>query len=88
MGEGVIRTSPLGAFLKKGKKKTRVVHDLSYPEGESINTGISKENSTVQYVTVQDALVLCEQVDEAWLGKYDLQDAYLSCPVREEDKPY
>jgi hypothetical protein len=33
----------------------RVIHHLSYPDGTSINDGISKDLCTVQYQTIGDA---------------------------------
>ena len=88
LGTDVVKTSPIGAFMKKGKDKVRVIHDLSYPHGNSINSGISKENSTVSYSSVLDAVALCKLYRTPFMAKYDLQDAFLSCPVRLEDRKY
>ena len=84
----VIRCSPLGAFLKKGGEKVRVIHDLSWPPENSVNDLMDKEACRVKYVRVLDAVNLCSQFEEAWLGKSDLKDAYLQCPVREADRRY
>ena len=44
--------SPMGAFLKKrSKNKYRVIHDLSWPPGESINSGIT-DDCSVQYISI------------------------------------
>ena len=82
----VTRTSPLGAFQKKGSTKIRVIHDLSWPPGESINDGIDKSDYSVMYASVNDAVKLCEKFEKPWLAKYDLADAYLSIPVCNSDK--
>ena len=88
IGIEVVKTSPIGAFIKKGKSKARVIHDLSYPKNESINDGIDKDNSSVMYSSVLDAVALCKLYAKPYMAKYDLQDAYLSCPVREEDRKF
>ena len=84
----VIRCSPLGAFMKKDKVKIRVIHDLSWPPEDAVNDVLDKESCRVKYVKVLDAVKLCDKYDEAWLGKSDLKDAYLQCPVRLQDRRY
>ena len=74
-------TSPLGAFIRKGSSKLRVIHDLSWPPGQSVNDCINKEDYSVVYTSVAEAVRLCQQLNTPWLAKTDLQDAYLSCPV-------
>ena len=88
LGKEVIVTSPLGAFIKKGKEKVRVIHDLSYPRGNSVNSGIDKNESSVEYTSVIQGAKMCMQYKTPFLAKYDLQDAYLSCPVKLEDRKY
>ncbi len=51
------RSSPLGAFFKKNGKDVRVIHDLSHPKGDSVNSGVSIDTS-VTYSTVLDAVKL------------------------------
>ena len=80
------RSSPLGAFMKKGKTKIRVIHDLSWPPDKSVNDGIDKEDYSVSYASVSDAVSMCSQYKTPWLAKCDLADAYLSCPVQENDR--
>ena len=53
------RLSPLGAFEKKNSTKIRVIHDLSWPPGDSINDGILKEDFSVKYTSISDAVALC-----------------------------
>ena len=76
------RTSPLGAFIRKGTKKLRIIHDLSWPPGNSVNDSINKEDFSVVYTSVSKAVQLCQQLPTPWLAKTDLQDAYLACPVK------
>ena len=79
------RTSPLGAFIRKGTQKLRVIHDLSWPPGRSVNDTINKEDYSVVYTSVSEAVKLCQQLSTPWLAKTDLQDAYLACPVRPDE---
>ena len=78
----IFRTSPLGAFMKKNSQKVRVVHDLSWPAGESTNDGISKDEFSVSYSSIDDAVQLCMKYDQAWLAKSDLKDAYRFVPCQ------
>ena len=80
--------SPLGAFMKKGSKKLRVIHDLSYPPEKAINCHIEKERYSVKYSGVLDAVKLCSGMTEAWMAKTDLKNAYFSCPVNESEKRF
>eukprot|EP00731_Ephydatia_muelleri_P028758 Em0020g402a len=52
-----LRTSGLGAVLKKNGK-WRVIMHLSAPEGISINDYIDKEDFSIHYVTVDDAVAM------------------------------
>ena len=82
------RGSPLGAFEKVVNGKLRVIHDLSWPPGEAVNDSIPKDSYTVQYSTVHDAVKLASKYPDIWFAKADLADAYLTCPVRFEDRHY
>ena len=47
--------SPLGAFPKKhSKDKYRIVHDLSWPPGRSVNHGICAEDCRLKYISLDD----------------------------------
>ena len=43
------QSSPLGLVPKHDPGKLRLIHDLSFPKGDSINVYTSKEFTTVQY---------------------------------------
>lgn len=45
-------SSPLGIVPKSEPGKFRIIHDLLYPKNNSVNTNIPKENSVVQYDTI------------------------------------
>ena len=58
-----------------------VIHDLSYPGSDSINNGIDKAAALVNYASVLDAIELCKVYTKPYLAKYDMEDAYMSCPL-------
>ena len=80
------RSSPIGAFEKRRGKKVRIIHDLSWPPGASVNDHINKQDFRVTYTNVDEAVKLCELYEQPWLCKTDLKSAYLSCLVREKDR--
>ena len=50
----VVHRSPIGIIPKQHKPgKWRLIHDLSSPEGASINDGVSEVLSSLSYVTVE-----------------------------------
>ena len=55
------QSSPLGVVPKKECNAFRLIHDLSYPRGNSINEGIPNEFSTVTYETLDHVLSLLSQ---------------------------
>ena len=46
------RISPLGLVPKKTEGEFRLIHYLSFPQGSSLNDGISSEFTSVSYATV------------------------------------
>ena len=70
--------SPLGAFTKRNSSKVRLIHDLSYPKEGSVNASIKKEEFTLSYSSVDDAVALCKQLGpgRVYMAKLDLQDAF------------
>ena len=77
----------MGAFKKKRSlDKYRVIHDLSWPPGQSINDFISSEKYSVQYVTVEDIVRKIKTTGKGtFMAKLDLADAYRHIRVRPED---
>ena len=77
--------SPLGTVPKK-PDKLRLIHHLSAPEGLSVNDGITKEDFSLQYVKVDDAIARIMQLGRGTLlAKFDIRRAFRLCPVRPED---
>ena len=50
--------SPLGLVAKHEPGKFRLIHDLSFPRDDSINTYTSKEFTTVHYETLYSVVDL------------------------------
>ena len=77
----------MGAFPKKrSPHKYRVIHDLSWPPGQSVNDFISKEDFHIQYLSLDTVISSIKQRGVgAMLAKLDLQDAFHHIPVRPAD---
>jgi len=77
-----LSVSPLNTVPKKGKNQRRVICDLSYPRGTSINDGISKDfylDTAIEltYPTVDTLATLLKQFGVgAHIFKKDLKAAY------------
>lgn len=77
--------SPLGAFPKRSSNKVRVIHDLSWPPGNSVNDGIGEDCSLV-YISMDNIVKLVrDKGKDALMAKLDLEDAYKHIHVRPED---
>ena len=79
--------SPMGAFIKKRSPgKIRVIHDLSWPPGESVNDHIF-EDCSVHYITMDKIASLVKHCGSGcFMAKLDLEDAYKHIMVRCEDR--
>ena len=83
------RSSPLGAFAKARTGKVRVIHDLSWPPGGSVNEFIPGDTCSVSYISIDDAVREVKSRGPGTLmSKLDLQDAYKNIVVRPEDYHY
>ncbi len=82
-----IHVSPLGLVPKKGTDEFRLIHDLSFSKsGNSINSGIPKEFTTVQYATL-DAVVhaVLALGRGALIAKADIEAAFRIIPIAPAD---
>ena len=80
-----LRTSGLGAAAKKQGKWRMILH-LSAPYGVSVNDGISKEEFSLHYSSVDDAVKLLHPYGKgAIMAKVDLKAAVRMVPVRAAD---
>ena len=69
--------SPLGVVPKKTPGEFRIIHDLSFPEGNSLNEHIPRENATVQYESIENVIQLINKFGlGALLGKLDVEDGF------------
>ena len=78
-------TSPMGAFRKRSGK-IRVIQDLSWPPGASINDHISSDDYSVSYISVDDIIRRIKLYGpHTMMAKLDLSDAFKYIMVRRED---
>ena len=68
---------PLGVCPKKKPGSFRLIHHLSYPEGKSVNDGISDFDSSVSYTKLSDAIVHIRSLgSRCFLAKSDIESAF------------
>ena len=78
--------SPLGLVPKHGSNSYRLIHDLSFPRGQSVNSGITSENSKVFYDTIDTVISLVKKHGYgALMAKTDIQDAFRLLPIHPND---
>ena len=78
-----VHCSPIGVIPQKGKAgKWRLIVDLSSPAGGSVNDGISKELSSLLYMSVDEVMdKVLELGKGAWMAKADIRQAYRNIPM-------
>ena len=77
------QTSPLGVVPKKTHGDFRIIHDLSVPESLSINQGIPRTATHVQYASIEDAVRLVKASDVgSFMAKTDIKKAYRIIPIK------
>ena len=75
-------TSPLGLVAKKEPGSHRIIHDLSFPEGQSVNSGIPSQCTKVHYQNLDDALEIIASLGVGCLvAKADIESAYRIIPI-------
>ena len=86
--------SPLNIRSKKQSNGYRLLHDLSYPyseEVQSVNEGIDQSHATVQYDTLQQAVdLICQCKSEhgqCFMAKTDIKNAYRNLPIAPQEYP-
>ena len=69
--------------------KWRLITDLSYPPGLSVNDGIDKNLCSMSYITVDMIADIVASFGPASLmAKVDIQSAYRLIPVHPDDRPF
>ena len=67
--------------------KFRLIVDLSYPSGMSVNDGISPELSSMSYKKVDDVVQgIWQSVVGSMLAKIDIKNAYRVVPIHPVDR--
>ena len=80
-------TTRFGVIPKSTPGKWRLIVDLSYPEGYSVNDGIPKECSSMVYSSVGDATKMLLQLGKgARMAKIDVANAFRNVPVHPLDR--
>ena len=83
-----IHCSPFGVIPKKGRAgRWRLIVDLSSPDGHSINDGISRELSSLSYMSVDDVMAeVVRRGKGTLMAKMDIKQAYRNIPVHPVDR--
>ena len=79
---------PIGLVPKKNSGKFRTIFHLSYPQSgsSSINYHISKEDFSLQYVTIDDAINGIQlNGPGCFLAKTDIESAFRLIPIHPND---
>lgn len=78
--------SPLGLVPKKAPGEFRIIHDLSFPKHQSVNSFIPKSNSQVEYESIEHVIQLIKRFgSHALMAKMDIQDGFRNIPVHPTD---
>ena len=78
--------SPVGLVPKAVPGKFRMIHHLSYPEGESINDGIDRDLCKVKYSSFDDAIAIVVRAGKgALMAKADIESAFRLLPIHPDD---
>ena len=79
---------PIGVVPKKEPGKWRTILHLSYPEGDSVNDFIPKEDFSLSYVMVDTAIAIIKKLGPGSLpSKVDIESAFRLIPVQASDWP-
>jgi hypothetical protein len=74
--------SPLGLVPKKVPNEFRLIHNLSFPQGASVNDGISSEYSAVSYQDLDHCVAIIQSLGPGTLvAKADLESAFRLLPI-------
>ena len=77
-----LRVSPIGLVEKKTPGEFRLIHHLSFPEGESLNDFIDPDLCSVKYTHFDEAIHMVQDMGRACLlSKLDIKSAYRLLPV-------
>ena len=78
--------SPLGLVPKKDTGSFRLIHDLSFPSGSSVNSWIPREFCTVSYEDFDYFIALLSQIGQGcFISKADIESAFRIVPINPSD---
>lgn len=81
-----LRVSPDGLMEKKTPNEFRLIHHLSFPEGESVNDNIDPALCTVHYTSFDEAVHMVQDMGkECLLAKSDVESAFRLLPTQISD---
>ena len=77
---------PLGVLDKKATAQFRLIHDLSFPKGSSVNSYIDKLYTEVQHELLDDCVTIIREIGQGCLvAKADIQEAFRIIPIHPAD---
>ena len=82
------QVSPIGLVPKKHSEKFRTIFHLSFPKSgvTSINYSISKDNHSLQYITIDNAIEGILSLGKGcFLAKTDIESAFRLIPIKPSD---
>ena len=66
----------------------RLIHHLSYPRGSSVNDAIPREFASVNYATIDDAILAIKTLGRGcFMSKTDIKSAFRIIPINPKDYP-
>ena len=78
-----LQCAPMGVVPKQEVGKYRIIHHLSHPEGDSVNDFIDKEQFSLSYITIDDAIKIVQKLGPGTkMAKFDLLNAFRLVPVK------
>ena len=76
----------MGLVPKKEVGQYRLIHDLSFPKGDSVNSHIPEEFTTVSYQNIETVIDLVQFYGyNCLMSKADIKDAFRLIPVHPDD---
>ena len=82
-----LQVNLFGVIPKKDGEWRLIILDLSFPFGHNVNDGINKDEFTLTYSKVSDAISLIIKARRgALMGKVDIESAYRIIPVHPSDR--
>ena len=82
------KMSPTGLVQKREPGEYRLIHQLSYPPGESLNDNIDPALCSVHYTKFDNAVKMVQKLGHgALLAKADIRSAFRLIPLAEKDFP-